>query len=530
MRGPSSSCKSLWLTSLSVAVALMACPAIAADKAPDKAPATESAEASAAADQAFKDYDAKKYRLAAQGFQRAYELSGAKFPRQLRNAAKALYAGGFLEEALETWARIESVAGPELELRTEAKEQIFKLRAELAGQAQQQAEAARRGKQHSQAGDQYARGYAVSGSMRTDLLIASAESYDAAGRLDDAHLAWTLAATALAAQPEAQRSALSGQDRLVARLRKLPGAESGYAAYQEKRWDAAAADLLRLYDTARERGHLRHAALALEAAHKSQDAESGWTRYEQAAAGSRLAVAEAQRRLALIRSERLIAEAKAATEAGRHAAAADKWLAVYELGKGRNAEALREAALAFEMAGDADRAKTWFERLRDSESAPEPWRREAAEHLANGCKPKAVVAPVKPPTDVTTPPVGVAKPAESSSCTVCLAAMGGGAVMAAIGGVLVGLAHSAQTELTDALAKKDPATGKINGTTYAQAGTVQQANVTRNNIGVGLLASGLVVAAAGGVLQWLQPSAPGQVVMVLALDGSGGIALWSGRF
>ncbi len=505
------------LTVLAATIVVLAAPDADAG---DAAPATETAEATAIADQAFKDYDAKRYRQAAQGFFRAYELSGGQFPRQLRNAAKALYAGGFLEEALDTWTRIESVAGTEAQLRVEAKEQVSKLRAELAGLAQQQAEAARRGKQHSQAGDQYARGYAVSGGMRTDLLIAASESYEAANRLDDAHLAWGMAATALAAQPDAQPAALSGIDRLVGRLRKIPGAEAGYAAYVDKRWEAAAAELLRHYDAVRERCHLRHAALALEAVGKAQDAESAWTRYEQAAVGSRLAVAEAHRRLALIRSERLSAEARAAAAQGRHAAAADKWLAVYELAKGRNLEALRESAIAFENAGDAERAKTWWRRLQDSETATEAWRKEAAEHVANGAKPGPVAAL----------PVVVAPPAPPPGCSLCLPLIGGGAALSIAGAVLVGLARSDQADLVAALATKDAASGKVVGTSYASADEQQKANVSRSNLGIGLLATGLLTAATGGVMQLLLPQATVRTTVAPTVNGQGLVALWSGRF
>lgn len=461
-------------------------------------------EANALADKAFKDFEAKRFRDAAQGFLRAYEMTGSKFPKQLRNAAKALYAGGFLEEALGLWRKLQAVGDPEMQ--AEAREQVLKVRSELANRFQQQGQAARRGKQFGVAGDDFAQGFQASGGTRSDLLLATAESYEAAGRLDDALLAWQLATQALAAQPDARSTAQAGQERLLNRLRKLPHAADAYAAWSDKKWPEAATLLLTAYEKSRERAHLRLAALALDEAGRRDDAETTWTRYLEAAHDSQLAQAEAHRRLDDLRTVRIAAQARAEAAAGRDAAAAEKWLALFEISSGRAIDALREAALALDRAGERDRAATWWKRLADMPEAPESWRREALERLARPNPTVAVRDPARPVPLAAAPTPVLVQGTEAAPCGWCPATMIGGGVAVVAGGVLVVLAHGNQGTLLDKAGRTSG--GLVTGVDYSTAMTQQDRNNLMNGLGIGLVAAGVAVSGASAVMQWLMPHAP----------------------
>ena len=496
-----------------------------AEDAPKQGETTE--EANKIADQAFKDFEAKKFRQAAEGFMRAYELSGARFPKQLRNAAKALHAGGFLEEALEVWQRIEVQPGVEVATRDEARGMMFQLKTELGARYSQQAEAARRGKRAAQAGDLYVRGFEMSEGTRTDLLISAAQAYESVRQLDDAHIAWHMSALALIAHSDAQKAAAAGEERLFALLRNVAGASAGYTAFQEKRWADAAAQLARAYDQNHERASLRHAAWALQVAGRPEDAESAWQRYEQAAQGSHLAIIQARTHLQTIRSDRLLAEAKAASAANRHGPAGEKWVALFELSKGTNFEALRQAALEFERQGDLERSRSWWQRLADTAQAPEAMRKEAAEHAAG----KVEVA-VKLPASPTPTGDGEKQPGAGehvvkaapppATCENCWMVMAGGGVLAAVGGVLIGLTHANQSDLLALAANKD-ATGAIVDVNHDDAIARQASNNTKNTAGIGLAVAG--VAVAGGALIWqmLLPKSTVTPVVMPTEHGAGAI-------
>lgn len=489
-------------------------------------PAETTDEANKIADQAFKDFEAKKFRQAAEGFMRAYELSGARFPKQLRNAAKALHAGGFLEEALEVWQRIETQPGVEVATRDEARGMMFQLKTELGARYSQQAEAARRGKRAAQAGDLYVRGFEMSEGTRTDLLISAAQAYESVHQLDDAHIAWHMSALALIPHSDAQKAAAAGEERLFALLRNVAGAAAGYTAFQEKRWPEAAAQLARAYDQNHERASLRHAAWALQVAGRPEDAESAWQRYEQAAQGSHLAIIQARTHLQTIRSDRLLAEAKAASDAKRHGPAGEKWVALYELSKGTNFEALRQAALEFERQGDLERSRSWWQRLAEAAQAPEAMRQEAAEHAAGKVEVVAKLPAQPTPTHEGDKGEGaeahVVKTAPPATCENCWMVMAGGGVLAAVGGVFIGLAHADQSALLTLAANKDQA-GAIVDVNHDDATARQASNNLKNNLGIGLAVAGVAVAGSALIWQMMLPKSTVTPVVMPTPQGAGAL-------
>ncbi|MBI5607752.1 MAG: hypothetical protein HY902_02610 [Deltaproteobacteria bacterium] len=486
------------------------------------------AEATAVADQAFKDFDAKRFRQAAQGFLKAYQLSGGRYPKQLRNAAKALYAGGFLEECLETWKALAAAPEADAEMLAEAQAQILQVRSQLAGQFQQQAEAAHKAKRHAAAAELYAHGFAASGGARTDLLMSAAAAYESAGQLDDAHLSWQMVAQALAGQPEPQRAANAAVTRVTGRLRKLPGAEPAYAARQAEQWAEAASLLLKLYDRDHERAHLRLAATALETAGRPDEAETAWVRYQEVARSAPLAATHAQVHLDGLHIQRLESDARAAAAAGRHAVAAEKWLALFEMSKNQRFAALREAAAEFEAAGEFERARQWWGRLAASDAAPAALRQEAKAHLS-AAPAKVVATPpakVDGPVAPATPAVRATVPA--ATCRWCRYAWIGAGVGAVAGAVLVGVARSDQSDLATATQTTD-ASGRITGVSLDEASSRQSRNNLLNGLGFGLVGAAVAAGTAGAVWTWLLPDAPALHAAVAPSEG-GAVVLVGGRW
>ena len=100
--------------------------------------------------------------------------------------------------------------------------------------------------------------------------------------------------------------------------------------------------------------------------------------------------------------------------------------------------------------------------------------------------------------------------------------MAGGGVLAAVGGVLIGLTHANQSDLLALAANKD-ATGAIVDVNHDDAIARQASNNTKNTAGIGLAVAG--VAVAGGALIWqmLLPKSTVTPVVMPTEHGAGAI-------
>ncbi len=521
---------------LAMAFALCAWAAAPAFADDDPAAAALEKEANTTVDQAFKDFEAKKYREAAQGFLRAYEMTGGKFPKQLRNAAKAYTTGALYEEAVQVWERLTNLPRADEAVRREAKEQLAAVRGQWSEQLKGQGDAAHKGKQSRAAADAYVRAFRASGRSRGDVLQLAAKDYEAAKRLDDAHLAWTLLERLPGVDATLAKTAREQGARVLDATRGHASANQGLDKLAAGQFADAAGQLLAAFDATRERTHLRLAAHCLEAAEQFDQALATWSRYELHDPTSLLGTDEARARQKALRRTKLKNEAKAAAAASNHAAAGEAWLAMYDVSQERDVAALREAAQAFEQAGATERAVGLWQRLADSPYASDAERAAAVERKAEAGKvrPKpVVVVAVEKPAD---PGVAVSKgptvpqppapaPVGERMCTACWALVGGGAAVLLGSGTLVYLARDDQSLLLTAVQSKD-SDGRIVGITHQEAVSRQERNFTLNSLGVAGTVGGLA-AVAGGVLLKLV-SGPGastsRVEPVIEL-GPGGLVV-----
>ena len=503
-------------------------PARTASAAEDAPEALEQ-EAKAAVDQAFRDFDAKKFREAAQGFLRAYEMTGGKFPKQLRNAAKAYTTGSLYEEAVPIWERLATLPKADDAVRKEAKEQLQAVRDKWADQLKGQADAVHKGKQLRQAADLYVRAWRASGKQNGALLVLAGKAYQGAAKADDAHLAFGLAAAtvdaATAKQGKDAAAAVLGEVRAA-----LPTAKTALDQWAAGQFAAAAPELLAQFDAKRERMLLRMAAMSLENAEKYDEALATWSRYELHDPTSLLGTALARERQVVLRRSQLKNVAKAATEAGNHAAAAEAWLAMFDVSQERDVVALREAAQAFERADNPQRAVALWQRLADSPHASESERAAATERAAEvaKAKPKApgVVVPVQVAVGQPSKPdkqlsVAVVTAPTPQPCTTCWVLAGSGGVTMLAGLALVGLARSDQNALVTAAQSKD-GSGKITGVAQQEAATRQDRNVLLNQLGwAGVVGGGVAVAAS--LWMWQRGPAtdpPAKVTWAVWTDGA----------
>lgn len=490
---------------------LAAAPAYADDAA---AQALEK-EANATVDQAFKDFDAKKYREAAQGFLRAYELTGGRFPKQLKNAAKAFTAGSLFEEAVGVWDRLANLPKAEEPMRKEAREQLVAVRHQWSEQLRTTGDAAHRGKQHRAAADAYVRAFRASGRTRADVLLLAAKDYEAEKRLDDAHLAYEIATALPSAPAEAAKEAGGQMARLLAETLKTPASKTAAEKRAAGQFADAAAQFLLAFDATRERLHLRLAAQCLETADKFDEALATWSRYELHDPTSLLGTDEARSRQKNLRRQKLKNEAKAAAAAGKHAAAGEAWLAMYDVSQERDVVALREAAQSFEAAEQFARARDLWSRLAESPYASDAERAAATERAAEAAKakPKPVVEvtvekpkvePDKVDKTVVIKLPDAPPPAAEERCLSCWILAGGGTAVMIGSATLIGLARSDQSALLQTVQTKDEA-GRIAGITQQDAAARQDRNMTLNAMGVSGLVGGVAALASGLVLKWLQP-------------------------
>jgi len=501
----------------------------------DPAAAVLEKEANSTVDQAFKDFEAKKYREAAQGFLRAYEMTGGKFPKQLRNAAKAYTTGALFEEAVQVWERLAPLPRADEAMRREAKEQLATVRAQWSDQLKGQGDAAHKGKQSRAAADAYVRAYRASGRTRADVLQLAARDYEAALRPDDAHLAW-IVLERLAGLPAAvAQDAREQGARLLETTRGHPSANAGLDKLGAGHFADAAALLLAAFDATRERTHLRLAAHCLESAEQHDQALATWSRYELHDPTSLLGTDEARARQKALRRAKLKTDAKAAAAAGNHAVAGEAWLAMYDVSQERDVVALREAAQAFEQAGATERAVALWQRLADSPHASDAERAAAVERKAEAGKarPKpVVVVAVEKPAD---PGLAVGKgspvpqpaappPSGDRLCTACWALVGGGAAVLLGSGTLVYLARGDQSLLLQAVQAKD-SDGRIVGITHQEAVSRQERNFTLNSLGVAGTVGGLAAVAGGVLLKFVSGTAATSKVEPLLHLGPTGLVL-----
>ncbi|MSQ84605.1 MAG: hypothetical protein EXR77_17285 [Myxococcales bacterium] len=483
---------------------------------PDASAAELEKEANTAVDQAFKDFEAKKYREAAQGFLRAYDLTGAKFPKQLRNAGKAYTAGGLFEDAARVWERLANLARADDAMRKEAKEQLQTVRGQWAEQLKSQGDAVHKGKQSRAAADTYVRAWWASGRGRSDVLLLAAKDYETAKLLDDAHLAYMLVEKMPASDATQIKLASTGAKQLLDQAKGHPAANLGLELRAAGQFTEAANQLLMAFDAKRERLHLRLAAQCYESAEKFDDALATWSRYELHDPSSLLGTDQARARQTALRRHKLKNEAKAAAVAGRHQVAGQAWLAMYDVSQEHDVVALREAAQAFEQAGHGERAKVLWQRLADSPYASDAERSAAAERKVevdkNVAKPVVVVTVDKPPP--ATDPVDsmektvlkiqpLAPQSIDSGCSACWALAGGGGAVVLGSATLVFLARGDQSKLLILVQEVDSA-GRITGVYHQEAVARQDTNLALNSLGMAGLIGGAAAVAAGALIKWVQ--------------------------
>jgi len=319
-------------------------------------------EADRLAREAGEQFEAGKYRAAADLFMQAWDAIQRADPRPLRNAARALETGSLLGEAVERWEQLLRLPdmGPldtkaAALMRKEAYVHSHELRQQLAREKAEEADTTYEARQFRKAGDLYIRAFTVSERREPAYLRFAAKSYQEGGQFADAILGWANYAEAPGVGAIGKKEAERQIGQLQQQHEAITRASAGQRLYSAGKFNEAGEAFLTAWESGagKEPEQLRMAALAFEPTDAKDRALELWRRYRSLSTLSELGKDEADEHVRGLELAKARQEALALEGAKRYSEAGDKWLGVFTVGLQRDAEPFEKAAIAYENAAKA---------------------------------------------------------------------------------------------------------------------------------------------------------------------------------